>query len=68
MIQPYTVISQNNHEARPRVGLFLCPKLVMHMDAREFVYMCGRIASKHDTAMAHAMLHAVALWVDRSCR
>lgn len=30
----------------------------------EFVFMCGRIASKHDTAMAHAMLHAVAVWAD----
>lgn len=36
----------------------------MHMDAREFVFMCGTIASKHDTALAHAMLHAVAVWVD----
>lgn len=38
------------------------------MDAAEFVYMCGRIASKHDTALAHAMLHAVALWVNGSGR
>ena len=30
----------------------------------EFVFMCGRIASHHDTAMAHAMLHAVAVWAD----
>ena len=30
----------------------------------EFVFMCGRMASHHDTAMAHAMLHAVAVWVD----
>lgn len=29
----------------------------------EFVYSCGRIASKYDTAMAHAMMHAVAVWV-----
>ena len=30
----------------------------------EFVFMCGRMASHHDTAMAHAMLHAVAVWAD----
>ena len=30
----------------------------------EFVFMCGRIASKHDTLIAHAMLHAVAVWMD----
>ena len=34
------------------------------MDAREFVFMCGFIASHHDTALAHAMLHAVAVWAD----
>lgn len=34
------------------------------MDAREFVFMCGTIASHHDTLLAHAMLHAVAMWVD----
>lgn len=34
------------------------------MDAADFVFMCGRMASHHDTAMAHAMLHAVAVWVD----
>lgn len=34
------------------------------MDAREFVFMCGTIASHHDTLLAHAMLHAVAVWVD----
>lgn len=28
----------------------------------EFVLMCGRLASHHDTALAHAMLHAVAVW------
>ncbi len=28
-----------------------------------FVLMCGRLASKHDTALAHAMLHAVAVWM-----
>jgi len=33
---------------------------------QHFVFMCGRIASKHDTLIAHAMLHAVAVWVDRS--
>lgn len=32
----------------------------------EFVFMCGRMASKHDTALAHAMLHAVAVWVDKN--
>ena len=32
------------------------------MDAAGFVFMCGTIASHHDTAMAHAMLHAVAVW------
>lgn len=31
---------------------------------RDFVFMLGRIASKHDTALAHAMLHAVAVWID----
>lgn len=51
-------------QARPRVGLFFCPKTVMHMDAAGFVFMCGTIASHHDTAMAHAMLHAVAVWVN----
>lgn len=35
----------------------------MHMDAADFVFMCGTIASHHDTAMAHAMLHAVAVWM-----
>lgn len=29
-------------------------------DYGEFLYLCGRIASKYETAMAHAMLHAVA--------
>ncbi len=31
----------------------------------DFVLMCGRLASHHDTALAHAMLHAVAVWVDK---
>jgi hypothetical protein len=30
----------------------------------EFVFMLGRIAAKHDTLIAHAMLHAVAVWID----
>lgn len=47
---------------------FSFARAVMHMDAREFVFMCGTIASKHDTALAHAMLHAVAVWVDRRSR
>ena len=34
------------------------------MDAADFVFMCGTIASHHDTAMAHAMLHACAVWAD----
>lgn len=38
--------------------------VVVDMDAHEFVFMCGTIASHHDTALAHAMLHAVAVWVD----
>ena len=28
----------------------------------DFVFMLGRIASRHDTLIAHAMLHAVAVW------
>lgn len=28
-----------------------------------FVLMCGTAAEKHSTDMAHAMLHAVAVWV-----
>lgn len=50
------------------VSGFSFARAVMHMDAREFVFMCGTIASKHDTALAHAMLHAVAVWVDRRSR
>lgn len=34
------------------------------MDAADFVLMCGKLASHHDTALAHAMLHAVAVWVN----
>ena len=60
----YKVPREFKTRARPSVGLFFCPKLVMHMDAAGFVFMCGTIASHHDTAMAHAMLHSVAVWAE----
>ena len=47
-------------------GFSFAMMVVVDMDVREFVFMCGTIASRHDTALAHAMLHAVAVWVDRS--
>ena len=36
--------------------------VVVAVDTYDFIIMCGTIASHHDTAMAHAMLHAVAVW------
>jgi hypothetical protein len=44
------------------MGGFSFAREVAHMD--EFVFMLGRIAAKHDTLIAHAMLHAVAVWID----
>ena len=38
--------------------------VVVAVDTYDFIIMCGTIASHHDTAMAHAMLHAVAVWAD----
>lgn len=38
--------------------------VVVAVDTYDFIIMCGTIASHHDTAMAHAMLHAVAVWMD----
>ena len=35
------------------------------MATLDFVLMCGKLASHHDTALAHAMLHAVAVWKSR---
>ncbi len=36
--------------------------VVVAVDTYDFIIMCGTIASHHDTALAHAMLHAVAVW------
>lgn len=44
------------------MGGFSFAREVAHVD--EFVFMLGRIAAKHDTLIAHAMLYAVAAWVD----
>ena len=38
---------------------------VIAVGTYDFIIMCGTIASHHDTAMAHAMLHACAVWMDR---
>jgi len=35
------------------------------MDREEWLLMLGKIAAKSDTTMAHAMLHAVAVEMDR---
>ena len=71
MTQPGWAVSyirEESSEPGHASGFSFAMRVVVDMDAREFVFMCGTIASKHDTALAHAMLHAVAVWVDRRSR